>query len=905
MPDIPKVIGKYEVLELVGRGGMGSVYKSWDPVLDRYVAIKVVHSALNEIERERFLREARAAARLHHPNLVSIYDIDIKGDAPYIVQEWLTGTDVDKLLERTVAAFDLNANLGVLIQVGRGLGAAHKVGIVHRDVKPSNIRVLESGVAKMMDFGIAKLIDDTAATATMTRAFVGTLRYASPEHLAGGKIGPAADVFSFGLLAYELISGRPAIQKESMLDIVDSLVHGHIPRLGEVGPDYPPDLDRVVSDCLQLTPSKRPASMAQVTAKLTGLRRQLGFVGPVEDAVAAAMSRFTGSFTTTSARHSAQLEPTAQRDFWADSPIHLEATRRDAEARARPGAFELGSASSPGGASLPSEQLGKLPSHALGSTSASDVVVEGGTRVIPHIGLGAEKAEDLPRQVGRYTLRHFIVRGRTGNLYKAYDPVRQRLVGLKVLHDEDGVAQKRLLRDARIWLDFDHPNLVRVLDVDLGGADHPPLVVTELIEGVDLASLAMQLSMRKKLRVTIQLCAALEYMHNRGVVHREVNPRNVLVCVGTNHATLLDSGIARRTNPNIDQLTHSGVVVGDRVYIAPEQLRGSLDPRSDIYSVGAVLCEMLLGESVYSLGIAAARERMEREVHPESLRETVARALQASPDERFSRVEELADRLEGLAPKTPSEASLSRVVVTLHGIRTHASWQRAFSEVATQKGLECRLDRWNYGYFSVVKFLLPSARLGRVSWFRETYDTEFSGKDALFALSEERPSIVAHSFGTYILGNALLRYPYLRFNKVLLCGSILPRSFPWEALIARGQVQAVRNEYGARDGWTRRVQWFVPGTGPSGINGFDASLSDRFEQERFDFDHSEYFARSHMVPLWIPFLRRRMGFNAPRALSSVAEYSTTRIVPWGLVVGYAGLVGGAVLLWLFVGGGAV
>jgi len=238
--------------------------------------------------------------------------------------------------------------------------------------------------------------------------------------------------------------------------------------------------------------------------------------------------------------------------------------------------------------------------------------------------------------------------------------------------------------------------------------------------------------------------------------------------------------------------------------------------------------------------------------------------------------------LRVLMPEKSAAVDVSRVVVTLHGIRTHASWQRAFSEVASNAGLQCRLDRWNFGRYSVFKFLSPGSRTAKVEWFRTTYSQEFADLNRS-PLSSERPSIVAHSFGTYILGNALLRYPYLRFNKVLLCGSILPRDFPWGAIIDRGQVQSVRNEYGARDIWTGFARHFVTGTGRSGTHGF-LSQHDRLEQEAFDYAHSEYFERGHMSDRWIPFLRRTLSHITPREHPLELPAATT---PWGLWLLYA------------------
>jgi hypothetical protein len=168
------------------------------------------------------------------------------------------------------------------------------------------------------------------------------------------------------------------------------------------------------------------------------------------------------------------------------------------------------------------------------------------------------------------------------------------------------------------------------------------------------------------------------------------------------------------------------------------------------------------------------------------------------------------------------------------------------------------LKPWYFGNFGTVLFLLSPARAQKLRWFRDTYEFEIKNKDV--GLGEgELPSIVAHSFGTYILGHALLKYPFIRFDKVLLCGSILPRDFPWTALIERGQVQAVRNEYGTQDIWSNFVSWFVRGSGPSGIRGFTSHTAERFEQAEFRYPHSEYFSEGHMERYWLPFLERPLA----------------------------------------------
>lgn len=198
----------------------------------------------------------------------------------------------------------------------------------------------------------------------------------------------------------------------------------------------------------------------------------------------------------------------------------------------------------------------------------------------------------------------------------------------------------------------------------------------------------------------------------------------------------------------------------------------------------------------------------------------------------------------------------ANVLFGLHGIRTHAGWARTLYEVGADAAWQVRMDRWNFGYFSLFQFLMPWARHAKLQWFRSAYTDEMENRNVLLD-NGEVPSIVAHSFGTYILGNAMLKYDWLRFDKIILCGSILPTNFPWDKLIERGQVQSVRNEYGVRDIWSGLVRWCVAGTGSSGRDGFTC-VHDRLVQEEFEYAHSEYFDKGHMRAKWLPFLTKKL-----------------------------------------------
>ena len=197
----PRTIGRYEVLERVGRGGMGVLYRGRDPVLDREVAIKVMGGdfAADDSARTRFYREARASARLQHRNIVTIYEFAEDNGNPYIAMEFLRGQSLQARMA-AAGAFPLVQKLDIVTQLLTGLHYAHEQGIVHRDVKPANIWLLEDGTVKLLDFGIAKI---AASTMTSAGSVLGSAFYMAPEQVEGREVDGRADIFAAGVVLYE------------------------------------------------------------------------------------------------------------------------------------------------------------------------------------------------------------------------------------------------------------------------------------------------------------------------------------------------------------------------------------------------------------------------------------------------------------------------------------------------------------------------------------------------------------------------------------------------------------------------------------------------------------------------------------------------------------------------------
>ena len=219
---VPERIGRYQVLGELGQGAMGTVYRGRDEGLDRDVAVKVMSKGMADADaRARFLREARAAARLQHPNIVVIYELGEHEGAPFMALELLEGVDLQRGIDAGVRP-DPRATLPVVLQLLAGLGHAHEHGIVHRDVKPSNVFLPFGRPAKIMDFGVARLAGLGTTTAGVV---VGTPNYMSPEQASAGEVDGRSDLFSAGLILYELVTGEKAYQADSLVAILYKILH--------------------------------------------------------------------------------------------------------------------------------------------------------------------------------------------------------------------------------------------------------------------------------------------------------------------------------------------------------------------------------------------------------------------------------------------------------------------------------------------------------------------------------------------------------------------------------------------------------------------------------------------------------------------------------------------------------
>ena len=270
----PAQLGRYDVVAEIGRGAMGVVYRAVDPMLERTVAVKTINMALDPGEmaqyEKRFTIEARAAGKLNHPNIVIIYDIGRSGDLAYMAMEFLEGRELKELIAGNELTPD--RSLDIVALVADGLAYAHAHEVVHRDVKPANIMILNDGRVKITDFGIARM--RTADVRTQTGVVLGSPRYLSPEQVLGKRCDARADIFSLGVILYEMVAGQAPFNGIDVNSLMFQIVNFTPPPPSSINPALPAMLDLIIAKALAKNADERYASIAEFAADLRVCRQQ-------------------------------------------------------------------------------------------------------------------------------------------------------------------------------------------------------------------------------------------------------------------------------------------------------------------------------------------------------------------------------------------------------------------------------------------------------------------------------------------------------------------------------------------------------------------------------------------------------------------------------------------------------
>jgi DNA helicase-2/ATP-dependent DNA helicase PcrA len=289
-----ETIAHYRIMEPLGRGGMGTVYKAYDKNLHRVVALKLLRPEyVSEQDRRRFLQEARAASALNHPHILTVYEVGEHDGKPYISMEYIEGETLRHKIK--TKALEVKEALSIAVQIAEGLAKAHDQGIIHRDLKPENLMIRRDGYAKILDFGLAKLIaqreralaaDSEQKTLlrvdTQSGTLMGTVNYMAPEQLLGQRVDRRADIFSFGVVLCEMLTGIAPFVHENRIDTMHAILHRE-PKLPDLSqPHLPGEIQRILAKAMQKTPKDRYQSVADLAAELKALKRdiELGKAAP-------------------------------------------------------------------------------------------------------------------------------------------------------------------------------------------------------------------------------------------------------------------------------------------------------------------------------------------------------------------------------------------------------------------------------------------------------------------------------------------------------------------------------------------------------------------------------------------------------------------------------------------------
>jgi serine/threonine-protein kinase len=283
---IGRTISHYTFLEKLGAGGMGEIYKAQDTRLNRFVAVKVLSTAnAGDVDRRRrFVQEAQAASALNHPNIITIHDVVSADGLGFMVMEFVSGVTLDDLVPKH--GLDAQKTLDIAVQMADALQAAHAAGIVHRDLKPANVMVTGAGLVKILDFGIAKLTgpspamkatDETLpldAPMTVEGSILGTVSYMSPEQAQAKAVDPRSDIFSFGLVLYEMLAGQKAFSGDSALATLSAILRDEARPLSQIVEGVPPELEQIVNRAMRKEPDQRWQSMQEMRAALLPLKQK-------------------------------------------------------------------------------------------------------------------------------------------------------------------------------------------------------------------------------------------------------------------------------------------------------------------------------------------------------------------------------------------------------------------------------------------------------------------------------------------------------------------------------------------------------------------------------------------------------------------------------------------------------
>jgi serine/threonine protein kinase len=619
-----KKIGKYEIIEEIGSGGMGVVYRAHDPVLGRDVAIKlIVAKAMDPEMRERFYREARASGKLQHENLAVVYDVGEIEGRPYIVMEYLKGKDLGAII-KAKTPLTLPQKLDYSRQICKGLAFVHSENIIHRDIKPENIMIVGGGKVKILDFGIARPV---SSKLTQAGTRVGTPWYMSPEQIKGDGIDKRSDIFSFGVLLYELLTYRRPFEGDDTT-VMYKIVHEEPPPFQLDDMEMQEELKALLAKCLAKSANDRFNSFTEVIGALEQAETKWADQQRIKTLLAEAKTL------------------TLQRNFQQaltrfDEILRLDPENAEAKTRRQ-------------------ECLGQDKDRRTMKVMAGQIVGE---------------------TISHYRILERLGAGGMGVVYKAEDIKLKRLVALKFLLPElsrDESATKRFIREAQAVSSLDHPNICTVHEIDESENGQLFICMT-YYEGQTLRDIIRtgKTNLASSLSMAIDIASGIAKAHEDGITHRDLKPSNIIV-TKDGVVKIVDFGLAKLASNT--KITKTGTTVGTLAYMAPEQIKGhEVDHRCDIWALGVTLYELMTGklpfegEQELSLLYAIVNEepappsKINPAISP-ALESIIRQALQKAPENRFAAMQEMYEALRKARQQTSREKGLTETKSEVSGL---------------------------------------------------------------------------------------------------------------------------------------------------------------------------------------------------------------------------------------------
>ncbi len=682
--DLPRHMGHYLLEEKLGSGGMGVVYRAIDTLLDRPVAIKMMHAAeqldddasaahVSEMG-ERFLREAKAAAKIKSRNVVHVLQLGTNDDGDaYMVMELLVGARLSKVMTRGGGMKPARA-VHIAVQICHGMQAAHDLGIVHRDLKPANVMLVEEDgqvdVAKILDFGVAKVQDDGARQGlTQAGVLLGTLPFMAPEQFTGKPVDARTDIYALGIILYRMFTGLTVWDAESLSDIVrhqlSSVPASMFERVSNA--EFTPIIDAVVLKCLEKDPARRWQSMRELAAALeAGLQAPKAVSANVETAIVKVPMAPPLSAPAPAARLGPGAEPTTLIPEFNDSAIEVSVFATMPRVEGGSTSQQPTQAGSP--VALPS-----LAPPAATPTRATVLAPPAPRAQRPEDPGSVSGPHSLVGRLiaGRYEVVKKLNQGGVGVVYLAMQRPLDRPVALKVLlkkHADDETALRRFEKEAAAVARLAHAHIVMLYD--FGHTENGDLYIAmEYLQGQslrDLLDAAGFVPWERSLHIIQGMCRALVAAHTQNMVHRDLKPENVMLVESNgdlDFAKVLDFGLARSIESHQPAITRHDVIPGTPAYMSPERANGiSNDPRSDLYALGAVWFELLTGEAPFPGEVSI--KVILRHIHeaprrpsfaqpknpiPPFIDAIVLELLEKAPEHRPASAQALLDRLDVLA----------------------------------------------------------------------------------------------------------------------------------------------------------------------------------------------------------------------------------------------------------------